>query len=240
LDSAIVTLTHAVSVAPESQVVLFNLARAHEKRGQLDQAIDVYVRSLAVFPGKDTSAASPLRAAYRKRHSNLAGLDERLAVARKASRARVALEPRRLEKPAPEWSLPDFTGKTLQLADFKGKVVVLDFWGSWCGPCRAELPYFQAMFDRYKDRGVAFIGINWERAPSPEEHLNAAKQFVEANRYSFPVVLDHNYQASQAYSINAFPTVYLIDKTGKIRYRNVGFDPSIDEILAAQIDSLME
>ena len=241
-SSAILNFSQALASSPDSQSVLFYLGQGYEKAGKPDQAIDAYARSLGVFAAGDTSAAAALRAAYRKRFGSLKGLEEKIDSARKASRRQVALDGRRHERPAPAWSLPDLAGKTVQLSDFKGKVVVVDFWGSWCGPCRMELPYFQAMYEKFKDRrDVAFVGINWERARTPEEHLDTAKRFVEANHYTFPVLIDdHEHSAVGDYEIEGFPTVFLIDKTGRIRFKNVGFTREIDQILSAQIESLME
>jgi thiol-disulfide isomerase/thioredoxin len=239
-DGAVASLLRAVPAAPESQVVLFHLGRAHQQRGEDELAIGAYLRSLGVFPGKDTSAAAPLRTLYRKKHGGLGGLTERVQVARKASRERVALGANRYERAAPYWELPDFAGKKTRLTDFAGRVVVIDFWGSWCGPCRAELPYFQALYDKFKNRGVAFVGINWERGSTPEARIEAAQRLMVESKYTFPVVVDHDYRASKDHSVQSFPTVFVIDKTGKIRYRNVGFDPAIDVKLEAQIESLME
>jgi len=241
-NGALLNFSQALASSPDSQSVLLYLGQGYEKAGKPDLAIDAYARSLGVFAAGDTAAAAPLRAVYRKRFGSLKGLDEKIDAARKASRRQVALDGRRHERPAPEWTLPDLAGKTIQFSDFKGKVVVVDFWGSWCGPCRMELPYFQAMYEKFKGReDVAFVGINWERARTPEEHLETAKRFVEANHYTFPVLIDdHDHSAVEAYQIEGFPTVFLIDKTGRIRYKNVGFTREIDQILSAQIESLME
>jgi thiol-disulfide isomerase/thioredoxin len=240
LEAAIVSLSNAAAAAADSEVVLFQLGRAFEKKGQADDAINAYIRSLGVFPRGDTTAAAPLRALYARHHGSLSGLDARIDVARRASTQRVALEARRYDAPAPDWKLPDLSGGTLESASFKGKVVVLDFWGSWCGPCRAELPYFQAMYDRYKDRGVAFVGINWEREPTAEKRIAAARSFIASKGFSFPVALDLDHKTVEAYAVESFPTLLVIDKVGRMRYRNAGFSPDIEPILTAQIESLIE
>lgn len=237
-DAAIATFT-AAAASPDSQGPLRRLGEAYERKGSADQAIDAYIRAVSIFPTRDTSAAEPLRALYAKRHGNLQDLDAKIAASRARSRERVALDERRHEREAPTWKLPDLAGKTVQLEDYKGKVLVVDFWGSWCGPCRAELPYFEAAYKRYKDRGVAFLGINWERETTTAARLKAAKEFLKESGYTFPVVLDHERVAVNSYEVGAFPTLYLIDRTGRIRYRNVGLSDGIDEILEAQIESLV-
>ena len=239
--AAIASLDRAVPDSPDSQRVLFRLGQAYEKAGKADAAIAAYVRSLGVFAASDTSAAAPMRAVYLKRNGSLAGLDPKIEAARRASRNLVALEGRRHEAPAPDWSLPDLDGKKVELASLKGKVVVLDFWGSWCGPCRMELPYFQALYERYRgSKDVAVLSLNWERAQTTEEHVRTAREYMKQNKFSFPVVYDHEQTAVRSYGLQGFPTVFLIDRSGKIRYRNVGFDPVIDDILEAQIQSLLE
>jgi thiol-disulfide isomerase/thioredoxin len=238
---AIGQLEMAVSDAPDSQSVLFQLGRAYEKAGHDADAERAWLRSLGVFAADDTSAAAPLRALYAKRHGSLAGLDAAIAAVRRASRQNVALTTQRMEKPAPDWTLPDLEGQPVALASHKGKVVVLDFWGSWCGPCRQELPKFEALYRRYRDNPkVAFIGVNWERVASADLHLTFAKRYMEENKLTFPAVYDHDRVAVEGYQLEAFPTVFLIDRAGVIRYRDVGFTPGIDAIIEAQLESLLE
>jgi thiol-disulfide isomerase/thioredoxin len=240
VEDAIASLRHAVASARDSHAVLGHLGRALERAGRPDEAIDTYVRALGVFPAPDSGVVAPLHALYQKAHGSLEGLEQRITAARAASRERIALEPRRHEGPAPAWSLPDLEGRTVRDADFRGKVLVLDFWGSWCGPCRAEIPHIQSAYERYKDQGVEVVGINWERMPTPEERRQAARDFIAEHRLSFTNVLDLERTAVEAYSIDSFPTAYVIDREGRIRYRNVGFSPDIGEILTAQIESLIE
>ena len=126
------------------------------------------------------------------------------------------------------------------MADFKGKVVVLDFWGTWCGPCREELPIFQRVYEQYRSRDVVFYGVNWERTGPGQDPKKLVRDYMAKFNYSFPVVLDHDRNAQVAYNIEAFPTVFLIDKTGQVRYRNVGLAPGIEQILTDQIESLLK
>jgi thiol-disulfide isomerase/thioredoxin len=240
---AAISLAKAVPDSPDSQSVLFLLGQAHEKSGKPELAIDAYLRSAAVFAGRDTSAMGPLRALWRKTHGSLNGLDARLAAARSVSLKQVALDSHRLQtpRPAPAWRLPDLNEKIHDMQSYKGRVLVMDFWGSWCGPCRQELPLIEATHQRYSTNAkVAFIGINWERAEGAEEHRSLARNFVEKNHLTFPMMYDHEHVAVNAYSIQGFPTVFVIDREGIVRYVNIGFDPHVSEIITAQIESLLE
>jgi len=239
-DSAIATLRAALDSSPDSQKVLLHLGQAYEKGNKTDLAINAYTRSLAVYLGKDSSAAAPLRALWRKKNGSLAGLDGWVGQAQAASRKIVALDSRRHERPAPSWALSDLDGKPVAFEDFKGKIIVMDFWGSWCGPCRVELPIFQAVYERYRDKGVVFLGMNFERPVPGKDLKQLARDFIRQNKYTFPVIVDHDQVAAAAYGITGFPTVFLIDKSGTIRYRNVGVSEGIETILQDQIESLLQ
>jgi thiol-disulfide isomerase/thioredoxin len=239
-DSAVTTLKVAVLSSPDSQKVLVYLGQAYEKTKKPDLAINAYTRSLAVYAGRDTSAAAPLRDLWRKKNGSLAGLDQHVEKARAASRQSIALDSRREVWPAPSWSLTYLDGKPVSSDDFKGKVVVLDFWGSWCGPCRVELPIFQAVYERYKDKGVAFLGMNYERPQPGRDPKQLARDYMAKNNLTFPTVVDHESVAANAYKITGYPTVFMIDKTGMVRYKNVGVSDGIEMILQDQIESLLK
>jgi thiol-disulfide isomerase/thioredoxin len=240
---AAISLAKAVPDSPDSQTVLSLLGQAHEKNGKPELAIEAYVRSAAVFAGRDTSAMKPLRALWIKTHGSLAGLDAKLTSARAVSLKQVALDAHRIQspRPAPAWRLPDLNENVHDIQSYKGRVLVMDFWGSWCGPCRQELPLIEATHQRYSTNAkVAFVGINWERAEGAEEHRTLARDFVAKNHLTFPMMYDHEHVAVSAYSIQGFPTVFVIDREGIVRYVNIGFDPHVSEIISAQIESLLE
>ncbi|MEO5617949.1 MAG: redoxin domain-containing protein [Candidatus Eisenbacteria bacterium] len=238
-DSALLVLKTALAMAPDSQRVLRQLGDAYAHLKKDDLAINAYSRSLTVYLGADTSAAPPLKALWTRKHGSLKGFDASLAKFGAASRKTVALDARRHDRSAPGWTLPNLDGKSLSLADHKGKVVVLDFWGTWCGPCREELPIFQKVYERYRNRDVVFYGVNWERTGPGQDATKLVRDYMAKFNYTFPVVLDRERSAQVAYSIEAFPTVFLIDKAGNIRYRNVGLSPGIEQILTDQIESLL-
>jgi DsbE subfamily thiol:disulfide oxidoreductase len=116
---------------------------------------------------------------------------------------------------APDFSLLDEKDEKVSLAQFAGKVVVLNFWATWCGPCRAEMPELQR-FHQQKDTDVILLGIDIK------EDKDTILQFMKRAGYSYPVVRDTFAQASDTYQIRAIPTTYVLDKQGIIRYKKVG------------------
>jgi len=224
--------------ASNSGEIQLHLAQAQEKLNQMDEALAGYLKVAGAFFADENSTEA--EAAYlrlgQSQGRTTEDLQKELAQSKKAGLEAV-LKEARYEKPAPSWELPKLEGGTAKMSDFAGKVVVLDWWGSWCPPCRAELPHFQALYTKYKDR-VAFVGMNWERPQTPDR-VGTAKKFMADNKYDFPVVLDHDQTAGKAYDIEAFPTVFVVDRKGNILYRNIGYRPGVEKLLEAQIEEAL-
>ncbi|MBX3229794.1 MAG: TlpA family protein disulfide reductase [Labilithrix sp.] len=115
----------------------------------------------------------------------------------------------------------------LRLESLRGRTVVLDFWATWCGPCQAEAPIVNTIAQRYKDRGLAVVGVN----TSDEDGL--AAHFVRAKRLGFPVVYDEGNRIASAYHVSNLPTLIVISKTGKVVAirQGVTSDSALDEIV---------
>ncbi len=131
-------------------------------------------------------------------------------------------------KEAPEINLPDVTGKELALSSFRGKVVLIDFWASWCGPCRKEMPTVVQAYKKYKDKGFEIYGVSLDKAS--EEWMEAIKQ----DGITWPQVSDLKYwecEAARDYGISGIPFTVLLDKTGKIIAKN---------LRGAQLDKAIE
>ena len=112
--------------------------------------------------------------------------------------------------------VPLAAGANQTLSALRGKVVFLNFWATWCGPCREEMPAMETMYNRYKDKGFEILAVN---AGEKEQDVLA---FLKNNRYTFPVVLDQDGKVNGAYGVRAIPTSYLIDREGKIILRMTG------------------
>jgi thiol-disulfide isomerase/thioredoxin len=120
------------------------------------------------------------------------------------------------------FALPDLEGKTVKLADTKGKVVIVDLWGTWCPPCKMEIPHFVDLHKKYKAKGLEIIGINYERVPKGKEKETIAA-FVKGNDVPYTCVLGDEKTQEMIPDLDSFPTTLFLDRTGKVRYKHVGF-----------------
>jgi cytochrome c biogenesis protein CcmG/thiol:disulfide interchange protein DsbE len=156
-----------------------------------------------------------------------------LAVACNSSKpARAAAKSANGLKPAPDFTLKDSDGKTVRLSDYRGKVVLLNFWATWCGPCKIEIPWFMDFQRKNKDRGFVIIGVSMD-----EDGWDAVKPFVNRLGINYRVVLGND-SVSQAYGgVEALPTTFLIDREGNIAATHVGlaaksdFEDGIEQLL---------
>ncbi len=132
--------------------------------------------------------------------------------------------------PAPVWSLPTPDGGTIALEDLRGKVVILDFWATWCGPCRQVMPTLQEIHDTHGDELVV-IGVNtWEQEDPAA--------FMTENGYTYPIVINGD-EVAQEYFVEGIPTFYVIAQDGTVAFHAVGADPANEEALAAVLETLL-
>jgi peroxiredoxin len=141
-------------------------------------------------------------------------------------------EPALVDKPAPEFSAATLDGQTVSLADFRGqKNVVVSFWASWCGPCKLEMPalikFYKTNHNPSSDFEILAISI--------DEDTRDATAFAAAQKLNFPVLLDPKQRVANAYQVEGIPTIYVIDKNGKIIYGRQGFDMSMEYQLAREL-----
>ena len=114
-----------------------------------------------------------------------------------------------LGQPAHDFSLQDLKGRTFRLRDLRGKIVLLDFWASWCGPCRIDLPHVEALHDEYTREELVVLGVNGESE-------TVAHPFMEQQGYSFPSLVDQGHEVSRLYGAALLPTIVIVDQEGRI------------------------
>jgi peroxiredoxin len=128
-----------------------------------------------------------------------------------------SIKPAPNRAPAPAFTLQDAKGTNVSLADFKGKVVLLNFWATWCGPCKVEIPWFEEFQTKYANQGFAVVGVSMD-----DDGWKSVKPFMEARNINYPIVLG-NEAVSQAYGgIDSLPTTLLIDREGRIAAQHHG------------------
>lgn len=139
-----------------------------------------------------------------------------------------------LGQPAPDFTLESSKGGYVHLADQRGKVVMLNFWASWCGPCRKEMPLIDSMYQRYGPAGFILYGVN------VEEDNTDAKKLLKELGVTFPALFDTESKAGTLYKIDAMPTTVMIDKIGNIRFVNRGYKAGDEDKYRAQIRELIK
>jgi peroxiredoxin len=127
------------------------------------------------------------------------------------------INPIKDKKRAPNFCLEDIKGKKVELKHFKGKVVFLNFWATWCGPCKEEMPSMEALHNRFKEKDFVFLAVSVDY-----EGTKPVKEFIEKQRYTFPVLLDPKCETLGPFEVKAIPTTLLIDKKGLIIGKAIG------------------
>ena len=137
--------------------------------------------------------------------------------------------------PAPNFTLPSRDGKTVSLADLKGQVVMVNFWATWCGPCRKEMPHLEALHQRYSSLGFTLLGVNVENDPA------GAKKWLEDNGpVTFPILLDTKNQVSKLYKVAGMPTSVFIDRKGNVRVVHKSYKAGDENMYLTQVRSLLK
>lgn len=134
----------------------------------------------------------------------------------------------------PDFELSTLSGDIIKLADYKGKKVILNFWASWCGPCKAEMPHMQSYYEKYKDSAnVEIIAVNMT---TEERGLESIEKFVDAYGLTFPIPLDSDGEVIDMYRIMTIPTTYIISMDGTISQKIIG--PMDEKTIKILVDNL--
>ena len=134
---------------------------------------------------------------------------------------------------APEFSLKTLTGEEMSLANNKGKTLLIDFWATWCGPCRESIPHLVHLHKTYQGQGLAVVGLSMDKGdPKTVDH------FAKSLDIPYPIAIAPE-EIARAYGVNGLPTIVLIDKEGKIREKIVGFNTTIAKKIESRVAELI-
>lgn len=138
-----------------------------------------------------------------------------------------------LEGQAPDFTLKSRSGENIKLSELRGDVVMINFWASWCAPCRQEMPLLEELHKKYSDLGFVLLGVN------VEEDSSKAGELLREVPVSFPVLYDNKNDVTKLYKVVAMPSTVMVDRDGNMRYLHRGYLPGYEEEYARQIKELV-
>ncbi|MDH3532585.1 MAG: TlpA family protein disulfide reductase [Gammaproteobacteria bacterium] len=136
-------------------------------------------------------------------------------------------------QPAPDFALKSSSGENLRLSEYRGDVVMINFWATWCGPCRQEMPLLDELYSRYERVGFNLLGVNID------DDSRKAMNMVAELGVKFPVLFDARKEVSKLYAVDAMPVTVLVDREGTVRHVHQGYKPGYEEMYLDQIRSLL-
>ena len=134
---------------------------------------------------------------------------------------------------APDFVLKSATGENLRLSEFRGDVVMINFWATWCGPCRQEMPLLDDLYGRYKRVGFNLLGVNID------DDSRRAMEMVQELGVNFPVLFDERKEVARLYEVEAMPVTILVDRVGRVRHIHHGYKPGYEQKYLTEIRSLL-
>jgi len=135
--------------------------------------------------------------------------------------------------PAPDFALKSSTGENLRLSEYRGDVVMINFWATWCGPCRQEMPLLDELYSRYRRVGFNLLGVNID------DDSGKAMNMIAELGVSFPVLFDTRKEVSKLYAVDAMPVTIIVDRDGKVRHVHHGYKPGYEQDYLNEIRSLL-
>ncbi|MBT3205756.1 MAG: TlpA family protein disulfide reductase [Gammaproteobacteria bacterium] len=138
-----------------------------------------------------------------------------------------------MNTPAADFTLKSLSGKNLKLSEYAGNVVLLNFWASWCAPCRLEMPLLNDLHNKYEKLGFVILGVN------VEEQTDEARAYITDRPVDFPILFDDQNSVSKQYNVIAMPTTVMIDRNGNMRYLHQGYIPGDEKKYKKMIKKLI-
>lgn len=136
-------------------------------------------------------------------------------------------------KPAPDFALKSTTGQNLRLSEYRGDVVMINFWATWCGPCRQEMPLLDDLYNRYERVGFKLLGVNID------DNSQRAIDMMKELGVNFPVLFDNTKDVSKLYNVNAMPVTVILDREGNVRHVHQGYKPGYEEKYLNEVRALL-
>ena len=134
---------------------------------------------------------------------------------------------------APDFTLRSNTGKNLKLSEYRGQVIMLNFWATWCAPCRQEMPQLNRLYEQYRKGGFVMLGVNID------DKSKAAGDLAQQLKLAFPVLFDADKQVSRRYDVDAMPSTLLIDRDGNVQYIHRGYRAGVEKEYDEKIRELL-
>ena len=136
-------------------------------------------------------------------------------------------------QPAPDFALRSMKGPSVRLSEHLGEVVVINFWATWCGPCRQEMPLLDELYGKYQQAGLILLSVNIDEAAAP------AIEMAQTLKVSYPVLFDTRKDVSRAYDVGAMPLTVLVDRAGVVRYVSEGYKPGYEKRYTEKLRELL-
>ena len=238
VDESVPVFEEAVALSqPKNRGICQRYSRSLYESGQLDKAFTELELLVKANP-KDEELNAFFKEVYIKNKGGEEGLEDFYMKANAEIRQKKLeeIKAQMIKKIAPAFTLNDLNGNSLRLADLKGKIVILDFWGTWCGVCLKSFPAMQQVVDKYKnDDNIKFLFI--DTLEEIEEVEKKVKEIIHKNNYTFHVLLDEDNSVANAYKITAAPIKVIIDPNGNIRFIKEGYGG--DDKLIEELDMMI-
>jgi len=138
-----------------------------------------------------------------------------------------------VNKPAPDFALRSMQGPSMRMSEHLGEVVIINFWATWCGPCRQEMPLLDALYGKYKQAGLVLLSVNID------EKVEPAIEMAQTLKVSYPVLFDARKEVSRAYDVGAMPVTVLVDRAGVVRYVSEGYKPGYEKRYTDKLRELL-
>ena len=138
-----------------------------------------------------------------------------------------------VNKPAPDFALRSMKGPSVRLSEHLGEVVIINFWATWCGPCRQEMPLLDELYAKYQLAGLVLLSVNID------ENAQPAIEMAQTLQVSYPVLFDARKEVSRAYDVSAMPVTVLVDRAGVVRYVSEGYKPGYEKRYTDKLRELL-